>query len=753
MKVVISSGHGKHVAGASGPSPWGLVEVDEARRTVEQAASVMRLLGVDTTTYHDDISDDQDENLKRIVDFHNSKSRDLDVSVHFNSATFSGSNQTNNPVGCEVFYASTAGKEKAKPVVDAICAASGLINRGPKSGNLYFLNHTAKTAILIEVCFVNSHADADIYRAKFHDICTAIAEGISGQDAAPAPEPEPPSVTLEGKQLRYLIGGNDTATGADNEVTELSYDATRPPAHGIGVKYGNLFNEKYADQTPAQRARYAPYLEQGDTAEEYNEGQIDPAGQGWHRNLDEQITRAKQQGFTIIEWDNPDSYDMGDVMDAVEFAHNEGLQVLAKNPAICSGNKIDYIRHAGIVGVIVEKDCGTPDQMSRLRIDAGKPTLPVWFVAFGGGRAWADRMAKSITDNGYSNMGVTYSSQGEYRNSEDVLLPNADDGPVPIPPQPQPEEHATVGKGDTGSDVVVLQKTLGVLIADGDFGSITDTWVRAFQASCGLGVDGIVGPKTWAEVDALDARVKAGLPRLPKALADQIYTISQTSEIADYSWPDRGVPPPGYIAGMALSFAYAVTLWMNDNEAAGEMAHAEGDPEKDALAWYKSEFSKLGMKNNVSGLDTLRHLFVMQTGLGPRESSGKYCEGRDMSASNVQSDTCEAGLFQTSWNIRSSSSAIGPMLPEFWGNPNGFLSTFKEGISPTSNNLNSYGSGDGVRYQFLSRFCPLFHVMVTAVGMRKLRQHWGPIARREVTLKKEMDDLLIEVQKLVEGVA
>lgn len=309
----------------------------------------------------------------------------------------------------------------------------------------------------------------------------------------------------------------------------------------------------------------------------------------------------------------------------------------------------------------------------------------------------------------------------------------------------------TIRKGDQGPAVEELQEKLGVLNVDGDFGSITDTWVRAFQAACGIGVDGIVGDMTWAQVDALQQRVSQGKVPLSKPLIDQIHTMAATSEIADYSWPDRGVPPPGYIPGMALSYACAVRLITHD--AVQVMCRAEGNPNTDALAWYRSEFHQLGMSNSEAGIDTMRHLFTMMIGLGPRESSGKYCEGRDMSASNVASDTCEAGLFQTSWNIRSGSPTIGPLLPRFWENPNGFLSQFKERISATATNLNSYGSGDGVKYQFLSRFCPMFHVAVTAVGMRTLRQHWGPINRREVTLKREADELLRSVQELLEATA
>jgi len=75
MKVVISSGHGKHIRGASGY----IDEVDEARKVVETTADYLREAGIEVTTYHDNVSDDQSENLRRITDLHNAQTRDLDV--------------------------------------------------------------------------------------------------------------------------------------------------------------------------------------------------------------------------------------------------------------------------------------------------------------------------------------------------------------------------------------------------------------------------------------------------------------------------------------------------------------------------------------------------------------------------------------------------------------------------------------------------------------------------------------------------
>ena len=230
MKVVISSGHGKYVRGAEGPPPWGLDEVDEARRVVEATAPALRAKGVDVTTYHDDVSHSQNENLDRIVSFHNSKTRDWDFSIHFNSATFSGSNQTSKPVGCEVFYTSQTGMEMADEIVDAICEASGLINRGPKNddaiGGLYFLSNTEEPAALLEICFVNSSADAAIYRENFDLICNAIAGAIAGEEI-PGPTPEPPShVLFAAKGTCSWFGGvDDTGVSPSEGLAFIfSYD-------------------------------------------------------------------------------------------------------------------------------------------------------------------------------------------------------------------------------------------------------------------------------------------------------------------------------------------------------------------------------------------------------------------------------------------------------------------------------------------------------------------------------------------------
>jgi hypothetical protein len=132
---------------------------------------------------------------------------------------------------------------------------------------------------------------------------------------------------------------------------------------------------------------------------------------------------------------------------------------------------------------------------------------------------------------------------------------------------------------------------------------------------------------------------------------DQILHIAEQSPIVSFRWKDRGVAPRGYIKGMSLVYARVYCKVKGGDLGALEMAKTEsGNPDRDALTWYAATFADLGMDNHAAGPDTLRHLFVLLIGLGMRESSGRHCEGRDRSASNVTADTAEAGLFQTSFN-------------------------------------------------------------------------------------------------------
>jgi hypothetical protein len=194
----------------------------------------------------------------------------------------------------------------------------------------------------------------------------------------------------------------------------VSYGTSQPAKQGISIAYGNLFDE-------LNTRRYGPYLRSSDTAAQYNEGQIDPRGPGWEKNLREQFERRKKQGFTYIELDNPDAYKIKDVIGAIELAATYGLKVIAKNPGLMEGGAASYVAHPNVYGIIVEKGAGNAADMDALRKKAGKPDLPVWFVAFGSGRGWANSVASSAKQ--YRNMGVTYSSAGEYGNVIDILTP------------------------------------------------------------------------------------------------------------------------------------------------------------------------------------------------------------------------------------------------------------------------------------------------------------------------------------------
>jgi uncharacterized protein (TIGR02594 family) len=242
---------------------------------------------------------------------------------------------------------------------------------------------------------------------------------------------------------------------------------------------------------------------------------------------------------------------------------------------------------------------------------------------------------------------------------------------------------------------------------------------------------------------------------LPVALQQKIIDIAANSKVIRHSWIRQGVAPAGYIKGMALVFATVLSKLNAGDAAAKEMAKKNiGNTHADALAYYAQKFSDLGMNNDVDGVDTLRHLFVLLIGIGMAESSGRYWCGVDPHNPNRNiAASAEAGLFQTSFD--ACSNANSPLLPTLFAefrkkNPPGFLNIFQEGVP--KHDIENVGSGDAEVFQRLTKECPLFAAEFAALMFRVRRTHYGTIGEFLGELRPECDQMLHDVQNAVNGV-
>jgi hypothetical protein len=222
-----------------------------------------------------------------------------------------------------------------------------------------------------------------------------------------------------------------------------------------------------------------------------------------------------------------------------------------------------------------------------------------------------------------------------------------------------------------------------------------------------------------------------------------ILDTAAQSALASYKWKERGRAPIGYIKGMALAYARVVKKLLAKDPLALEMAKPLGSEARDALTWYNLDGS--------TDLDRLRTLFTLEIGLGMRESSGNFCEGRDRSASNTQADTAEAGLFQMSWDITKSVPLIKKVYDSCSVEPlsEGLAGVFHQGVNVTQTQLLNFGAGRGADFQRTAKEKPIFAVEAAAVGLRNNRKHWGPITRKEAEVRPEADALLRQIEAIV----
>lgn len=104
--------------------------------------------------------------------------------------------------------------------------------------------------------------------------------------------------------------------------------------------------------------------------------------------------------------------------------------------------------------------------------------------------------------------------------------------PITQPYDPSDVELPTLRKGDKGTYVSLLQSLLinrGYALskygADGSFGNETLAAVRQFQQDWGLAVDGVVGKKTWDQLESSPERkilYTVTIPHISKEMADDL---------------------------------------------------------------------------------------------------------------------------------------------------------------------------------------------------------------------------------------
>lgn len=106
----------------------------------------------------------------------NSGNYDLVCELHLNASGV-------NAKGSEVFY--YRGDSKGRAIADRICANLhnlGFANRDPKTAQLYMINDTKPTAVLIESFFCDNKHDCDLAnKLGYEKIAKAICYGLVGE--------------------------------------------------------------------------------------------------------------------------------------------------------------------------------------------------------------------------------------------------------------------------------------------------------------------------------------------------------------------------------------------------------------------------------------------------------------------------------------------------------------------------------------------------------------------------------------------
>ena len=168
MKIGIDLGHGCNYDGGA----VGIIKEEEIINTVgNKVISKLRALGHNVIECRPSTASSTSNSLNKRCATANNNNVELFVSIHANAG---------GGVGTEIYTYNAKQHSYAVNVLNNICSL-GFRNRGIKSGNnLAVINGTSMEAMLIEICFVDTQSDVDLYRNNIENIADAIVKGLVG---------------------------------------------------------------------------------------------------------------------------------------------------------------------------------------------------------------------------------------------------------------------------------------------------------------------------------------------------------------------------------------------------------------------------------------------------------------------------------------------------------------------------------------------------------------------------------------------
>lgn len=176
--VTVHGGHNPAGKIACGASDY-IDESKEDRIITKKVVSLLKKNDIKAYNCTVNNGTSQTDVLRKICAKCNSKTRDIDISIHFNSAAHQKISD-GKTTGTEVWVRDTSGVkgDLAKRICNQL-SKIGFKNRGVKTtSGLWGLNKTSKPALLIEVCFVSDLDDAKLYKANRDKVAKAIAQAI-----------------------------------------------------------------------------------------------------------------------------------------------------------------------------------------------------------------------------------------------------------------------------------------------------------------------------------------------------------------------------------------------------------------------------------------------------------------------------------------------------------------------------------------------------------------------------------------------